>query len=164
MVDLVATGQKETPAAKRLAGDQFETLRKDYRREKKAGRLPKPSTDIDHKASALLVSYEDDFSRRAAAARELLAAELAAKRLGLDVSENLDLLYEQTSSTYREMADFLAQGADYQRKHFSEILHLDADDAVRRLREMHQILLKTDEQLKALQRVRRLRVAAWRPK
>ena len=163
MVDLVAAGHSQREAAKKLAGAHFDTLRRDYRKEARAGKLPKPSTHIDQRQAALQASFDERDKNVAEAKRELPAAEREAEALGLNLRGDLDLLDERLCSTIRENEEFLASPPEYQREHFM-IKRISAEEAMRHLAKMDKELQQAIKQLVALRKVKRLRVAAWNPK
>jgi hypothetical protein len=163
MVDLMAEGYSQREAAKKLVGEQFDTLRRDYRQIAKSGKLPKPSTDIDQRVAALRVSFDAREEKVRVAELELPAAEMEARALfEVDLGGNLDLLDAMLCSTIQKNEEFLANGADNQREYFLS-RRIGPEAAAVHLVEMDQELQHARKQLAALRKFRRLRDAAWRP-
>lgn len=165
MVDLVAKGTSRRKAAEKLVGkEKSGTLRKDYGRLERDEQLPKPSFLIESRVAALEAVFSERDEIAEAAARDLPAAEKEAEALGLVLGgDDLSIPIVLISSRINQIEEFLASQAHDQARHFRD-KGLSLEDASRQLIEMDQEIKKARQCLEAIDKVRRLRYLAFRPK
>jgi hypothetical protein len=142
----------------------YERLRKKYRRLEKRGQLPEPSSSIDQKADAVVAAYHRRIARIEKAQRDLVVAKRAAEALGLDLG-NVDIegLCTLLRNRCSGLKAFLDEDPEVQMNTLISERIFDPQEAAKQLRKSAEEIQLLEQQILAMDEVRRLHRTANLP-